>query len=114
MAYSSGMLNKRIFNAQRANDQEPTFGKQGQPRYTIIGEFWAAADFSRGTKALREGAMDAYDTMMFRLRYTDQIDRWCLIQYDGKWYNIQSLNGSMQSNQIQITAQEMPNQPNIV
>ena len=114
MAYSSGMLNKRIVIAKRANDQEPTFGKQGQPRYAIIGEFWAAADFSRGTKALREGAMDAYDTMMFRLRYTDQIDRWCLIQYEGKWYNIQSFNPAKQDNQIQITAQEMPNQPNIV
>ena len=108
------MLNKRIVIAKRANDQEQTFGKQGQPRYSIVGEFWAAADCNRGTKALREGAMDAYDTMMFRRRYTDQIDRWCLIQYDGKWYNIQSLNGSMQANQIQITAQEMPNQPNIV
>jgi hypothetical protein len=30
MAYSSGMLNKRIVIAKRANDQEPTFGKQGQ------------------------------------------------------------------------------------
>ena len=114
MSYSSGMLNKRIVIAKRANDQEPTFGKQGQPRYSIVGEFWAAADFNRGTKALREGAMDAYDTMMFRLRYTDQIDRWCLIQYEGKWYNIQSFNESKQDNQIQITAQEMPNQPNIV
>lgn len=27
MAYSSGMLNKRIVIAQRANDQEQTFGK---------------------------------------------------------------------------------------
>ena len=110
MSYSSGMLNKRIVIAKRANDQEQTFGKQGQPRYAIVGEFWAAADFSRGVKALREGAMDAYDTLMFRLRYTDQIDRWCLIQYHGKWYNIQSFNDSKQDNQIQITAQEMPNQ----
>ena len=55
-----------------------------------------------------------YDTMMFRLRYTDLIDRWSLIQYQGKWYNIQSFNDSKQSNQIQITAQEMPNQPTIV
>ena len=62
----------------------------------------------------REGAIDAYDTLMFRLRYTDQIDRWCLIQYQGKWYNIQSFNDSKQANTIQITAQEMPNPPAIV
>ena len=104
------MLNNRSVIAKRADDQAQTFGKQGQPRYAIVGEFWAAADFSRGTKALREGAMDAYDTLMFRLRYTDQIDRWCLIQLDGKWYSIQSFHPDKQANQIQITAQEMPNQ----
>lgn len=110
MAYSTGMLNKRIIVAKRADEQEQTFGKQGQPRYSIVGEFWAAYDFNRGVKALREGAMDAYETVMFRLRYTDQIERWCLIQYEGKWYNIQSFNDDKQANTIQITAQEMPNQ----
>ena len=110
MAYSSGMLNKRITIACRAEDNSNQFGKQGQARYTILGQFWAAEDFNRGVKSLREGAYDAYDTVMFRLRYTPCIDRWCLIWYNGRFYQIQSLNDDAQANQIQITAVEMPNQ----
>lgn len=110
MAYSTGMLNKRIVVAKRASDESATFGKSGQPKYTILGCFHAAEDFNRGVKSLREGALDAYDTVMFRMRYNAQMDRWCLIQYHGKWYQIQSFNADYQDNQIQITAQEMANQ----
>ena len=113
MAYSSGMLNKRITIATRAEDKQE-FGKQGQARYTILGQFWAAEDFNRGVKSLREGAYDAYDTVMFRLRYHECIDRWCVIRYDGKWYQINSFNASKQDNQIQITATEMANNPSII
>ena len=55
-------------------------------------------------------ALDAYDTVMFRMRYNKEIDRWCLIQYRGKWYQITSCNEDYQENQIQITATEMVNQ----
>lgn len=110
MAYSTGMMNKRVTIAKRAEDQGDTFGKSGQPKYTILGTFWAAEDFNRGVKSLREGAFDAYDTVMFRLRYNKDIDRWCIIKYAGKWYQIQSLNDSYQDNQIQITATELANQ----
>ena len=113
MAYSSGMLNKRITIATRAEEAQE-FGKQGQARYTILGQFWAAEDFNRGVKSLREGAYDAYDTVMFRLRYHECIDRWCVIRYDGKWYQINSFNASKQDNQIQITATEMANNPTII
>ena len=110
------MLNKRIRIAKRAEDQDKqqdkssNFGKSGQPQYSWLGWFWAAESFSKGVKALQEGALDAYDTVMFRLRYTPCIDRWCLIWYNGRFYQIQSLNEDAQANQIQITAVEMPNQ----
>lgn len=110
MGYTSGMLDKRITVARRASDAANTFGKTGQPRYEILGEFWAAEDFNRGVKSLREGAVDAYDTVMFRLRYCPAIDRWCIIKYQDKWYQIQSFNAERRSNQIQITATEMANQ----
>ena len=110
MAYSTGMMNKRVTIARRKTDAEGSFGKSGQPKYELLGTFWAAEDFNKGVKALREGAFDAYDTVMFRLRYNASIDRWCLIQYLGKWYQIQSFNEDYQDNQIQITAIEMGNQ----
>ena len=110
MAYSTGILNKRVTVAKRAADTQETFGKAGQPKYELLGTFWMAEDFNKGVKSLREGAFDAYDTVMFRMRYNKDIDRWCLLKYQGKWYQIQSFNESYQENQIQITAIEMANQ----
>ena len=111
MAYSSGMMNKRVTVAKRATTQDSTFGGGSSvTKYELLGTFWAAEDFNRGVKSLREGAYDAYDTVMFRMRYNAEIDRWCLLQYQGKWYQIQSFNADYQQNQIQITAIEMANQ----
>ena len=110
MAYSTGMMNKRVTVAKRATDDNATFGKSGQPKYEILGTFWMAEDYNRGVKSLREGAFDAYDTVMFRMRWNKDIDRWCLLKYHGKWYQIQSFNESYKENQIQITAIELANQ----
>ena len=111
MAYSTGMMNKRVKVAKRYEEQNPTFGgSTSVTKYEILGTFWMAEDFNRGVKSLREGAYDAYDTVMFRMRYNAEIDRWCLLQYQGKWYQIQSFNESYQDNTIQITATEMANQ----
>ena len=111
MAYSTGMMNKRVTVAKRAETQDTTFGGSSNvTKYTLLGTFWMAKDFNRGVKSLREGAYDAYDTVMFRMRYNKGIDRWCLLQYMGKWYQITSCNEDYQDNQIQITAVEMANQ----
>ena len=93
MAYSTGMMNKRITIATRVKQEMGDFGMGSAGlEYQILGTFWAAEDFNRGTKALREGAVDAYDTVMFRMRYNAQIDRWCLIKYHNVWYQIDSFN----------------------
>ena len=111
MAYSTGMMNKRVTIATRVKQEMGDFGMGSAGlEYTILGTFWAAEDFNRGTKALREGAVDAYDTVMFRMRYNAQIDRWCLIKYHNVWYQIDSFNASYHDNSIQITAREMSNQ----
>lgn len=111
MAYSSGMMNKRIKIAKRVDSAGGDFGRSsGGNKYTILGEFWASEKFDKGMKSLREGAIDAYDTVMFRMYYHAGIDRWCLIQYQGRWYQIKSFNESYQDNEIQITAIEMANQ----
>jgi SPP1 family predicted phage head-tail adaptor len=111
MAYSTGMMNKRVKIAKRVDSEGGSFGRSsGGQKYTMLGEFWAAESFNKGVKSLREGAVDAYDTVMFRMRYHAEIDRWCLVQYHGRWYQIQSFNEDYQTNEIQITAIEMANQ----
>lgn len=104
-------MNKRVKIAKRVDSEGGIFGRSsGGQKYTMLGEFWAAESFNKGVKSMREGAVDAYDTVMFRMRYHAEIDRWCLIQYHGKWYQIQSFNEDFQTNEIQITAKEMANQ----
>ena len=110
VGYSAGMMNKLVYIAKRVADQQETFRKNGSPKYEVFGPLWAAEDFDKGMKSLREGAFDAYDTVMFRLAYDARIDRWCLVKYNGKWYQIKSCNEDYQANKIQITAIEMANQ----
>ena len=103
-------MNKRVVVAKRAADDGRSFSKSGQPKYEILGTFWMSETFNKGVKAMHEGAFDAYDTVMFRCRFNKHIDRWCLLQYHGKWYQITSFNEDYQDNQIQMTAVEMVNQ----
>lgn len=110
VGYAAGMMNKVVTVARRASDQQESFGKSGSPKYEILGQFFAAEDFNKGVKAMREGALDAYDTVMFRMAYDTRIDRWCLIKYNGRWFQITSFNEDYQTNKIQITAMEMANQ----
>ena len=110
MSYSTGMMKYRVQVAKRATDESANFGKSGQPKYEILGTFWMGETFTKGVKAMHEGALDAYDTVMFRCRYNANIDRWCLLKYRGKWYQITSFNDDYQDNQIQITATELANQ----
>ena len=109
--YDAGMRSKRITIARRAETTGGQFSQRsaGQ-KYEVIGPFWAAEDFTKGVKPLHNGVVDAYDIVMFRMNWYPGIDRWCIIQYDGTWYQIKSFNPSRQNNTIQITAQEMPNQ----
>ena len=105
------MMNRRVMVAKRSTETTGNnFGKQGQPKYEILGTFWMADTFTKGVKAMHEGALDAYDTVMFRCRFNKNIDRWCLLKYLGKWYQITSFNEDYQDNQIQMTAVEMANQ----
>ena len=69
---------------------------------------WAAIDFVRGLSALREGALDAYDTVMIRMRWNPTVTRESLLWHDGRMYEVQQLNSERQRNQMQITAQERP------
>jgi SPP1 family predicted phage head-tail adaptor len=116
MAYSTGMMNKRVKIAKRVDSEGGSFGRSsGGQKYEWVNKegdhgFWASEKFNKGVKSMREGAVDAYDTVMFRMRYNAEIDRWCLVQYHGRWYQIQSFNEDYQTNEIQITATEMANQ----
>jgi SPP1 family predicted phage head-tail adaptor len=103
MGYSSGMLKYRvtILNKQVASGFGETTSYQ--PAATV----WADVTWSKGAKALREGALDAYDTVLIRMRYNDVVTRDSRLQHGGVTYQIQSLHADRQANTIQITATEI-------
>lgn len=109
MSYSTGILNKRITVLQRTYNSQGEYGRgsEGEELQPVV-ELWAAIDFSRGLKAMREGAMDAYDTVMVRLRWHPAVKRESLLLINGRVYDIQSFNSDRQRNAIQITATERP------
>lgn len=109
MAYGSGMLNKRVTIAQKTTAVDGSFGRNSRGvTYQVIATVWAAVDFRRGMTDLREGAMDAYDFVMIRMRWRSDVTRDCLLAHDGHVYAISSLNEDKQGNTIQITATEQP------
>jgi head-tail adaptor len=68
---------------------------------------WAAKTWKHGAKALQEGALDAYDKVLFRMNWNNIVKRDSLLVCDGKTYQILSLDGEYQRNEIEILAQEV-------
>lgn len=107
MSYSTGMLRERIHIFVRDDDKQGDFGRNSAGRdYHYACTVWGKHDFDRGTMSMRQGAVNAYETVMFRLRWNNVIDRRSLIVYDGRTFQIKSFNPDLHDNQIQITAVE--------
>lgn len=110
MGYSSGMMNKRVMILARSNDRQEAFGyNSGGTKWVDVKTVWAAVDWTKGVKAMREGAMDAYDSVMVRMRWNDVVNRESRLRYKGKVYVIDTFHDSKEDNTIQITATELVN-----
>lgn len=108
------MRNHRVTILNKVQPSERKFGeKMG---YRRDGSLWSSYEFSKGTRALREGALDAYDSVIFRMNFSANvtITRESLIECDGKVYQVQSLNSDKRENKIIIRATEMTTQVNII
>ena len=103
MAYTSGLLKYRvtILNKQVATGFGETTSYQ--PAATV----WADVTWNKGVKALREGALDAYDTVLIRMRWNNIVTRDSRLKCDDVTYQIQSFHADRQDNTIQITATEI-------
>ena len=103
LKYRVTILNKQVAE---------TFGETTayQPADTV----WADVTWSKGVKSLREGALDAYDTVIIRMRYNKIVTRDSLLVHDGRTYQIQSFHRDMRENIVQITAVEMVQPPTLL
>ena len=103
--YTAGLLNHRITIHPAPTYTDGPYGRQAVPGEPF--QRWAAVDWTRGTKAMREGTLDAYDTVMIRMRYDERITRDCKIMHNGTTYRIQSFHPDKHAATIQITATEL-------
>ncbi len=114
--FNSGMRNHRVTILNKVSPKEKAFGEK--TAYKRDGSLWSSYEFNKGTKALREGALDAYDFVIFRINFSGDvaynITRESLIEFKGKIYQIQSLNSDEMENKIVVRATEMTTQVNIV
>jgi len=108
MAYSTGMMDERVKVLARKEANESAFGK-GSGGYTweTKATVWASVKWTKGVKAMREGALDAYDSVMVRTRYNANLTRECRLEIDGKLYGIDSFHADKRANEIQVTATEL-------
>jgi SPP1 family predicted phage head-tail adaptor len=103
MAYESGFLHQRV--TIRNKVVATAFGETTS--WQDVATVWANVGFSKGVKALHEGALDAYDTIIVRMRYNALVSRDSLLVHDGTTYQIMSFHRDYQQNIIQITAVEV-------
>lgn len=109
MGYTSGRLNEKVEILERVGkDGDYGRGSAGA-EFRTLGCVSVDRDFNRGAKSMREGALDAYDVVMFRMRWNPIISRESYLRQGTRLYTIESFNADYQANQIQITAREVEN-----
>ena len=75
--------------------------------YQDIKTVHAAKTWKHGAKAMQEGALDAYDKVLFRMSWNNIVTRDSQLVCEGKTYQVLSLNGDFKANEIEILAQEI-------
>ena len=103
MAYQSGFRNMRV--TIRNKVVATTFGDTTS--WQDVATVWAAKTWKHGAKALREGALDVYDKVLFRMNWNDIVTRDSMLVCEGKTYQVLSLDGEKHRNEIEILAQEV-------
>ncbi len=108
MGYSSGMLNKQVKIFNHAEHEAGTMGLgSGGIDWVHVQTVPGNLKWNRGVKAMREGALDAYDVVMIRTRFTPMMNRESMLEVDGRKYRIESFWADRRENVIQVTATEM-------
>lgn len=105
MGYSAGMLKYRVAILNKKDADKIPFGAKAE--YEQVACVHADVTWSKGVKSLREGALDAYDTVLIRMRWNNIVTRESLLECDGVRYQIQSLHADKMDNIVQITATEI-------
>ena len=105
MGYSAGILRWRVAILKKKDPGDRAFGAKTE--YEQVACVHANMSWKKGQKSLNEGALDSIDTVMFRMRWNNIVDRDCLLECEGVTYQIQSLHADRYENTLLITATEI-------
>ena len=105
MSYQRGFLNSRItlWNPTR---QQSEYGA-GYIKYTPMVKVWANVTFVKGQRAMRNGEIDVYQFAMVRLDCHPLLNRRTRIEYDGRYWIVDSFNRDLEKNECQFTIFEI-------
>ena len=110
MAYQSGFRHCRVTICNKVVATQ--FGETTSYEEAVT--VWANKGWKHGMKALQEGALDVYDKVLFRMNWNNVVRRDSILVCEGKKYQVLSLNGEFQKNEIEILAQELVNQQVVI
>lgn len=105
MSYQRGFLRDRItlWNPTRKDSE---YGA-GYIKYTPMAKVWANVSFVKGQRAMRNGEIDVYQTVMVRLDCHAMLTKRTRIEYDGRFWIIDSFNRDLGKNECQLTMFEI-------
>ncbi len=106
MAYSTTLLSKRVEIRNRKVSSTTALGLTSGD-WEAVGMAWAGITWNRGAKAMREGALDAYDTVMIRMRWNALVSRDSRIVADGKVYEVDTMQSDKTADTMQLLCHEV-------
>lgn len=105
MAYSAGILQYMVAILRKKEAEKKEFGAKTE--YEQVACVHADVTWKKGQRALNEGALDAQDTVMIRMRWNNIVTRDCRLECEGVTYQIQSMHPDRRHDTLQITATEI-------
>ena len=108
IGYPSGMRNDRIVVYNRTKATVGKFGKDSAgAKYEVSFSCWASVTWTKGMRAMQEGALDAYGVVMVRMNYTGDIGPRSRVKYNDVMYSIlpETFHADCRRNTIQFNAQ---------
>ena len=105
MSYQRGFLRDRItlWNPTRKDSE---YGA-GYIKYTPMAKVWANVSYVKGQRAMRNGEIEVYQTVMVRLDCHAMLTKRTRIEYDGRFWIIDSFNRDLGKNECQLTMFEI-------
>ena len=117
MAYTTGLMDKRITILNRTEAVSSRWGMDGEGVvWESAGIFWAGVDWTRGKQAMNVGALDAYACILVRMRYTDKVGMRSRIVWDNVTYQIipETFHRNYLENTIQFNAQAIVGESDMI